>query len=31
LIQTELARDMAMCGKPTLASVDRTLLTVHKR
>ena len=30
LLQTELARDMAMCGKPNLASIDKTTVRVHK-
>jgi 4-hydroxymandelate oxidase len=29
LLQTELARDMAMCGRVNLRSVDRTLVKVH--
>jgi 4-hydroxymandelate oxidase len=31
LIQTEFARDMAMCGKVNLKAVDRTTVRVHKR
>jgi 4-hydroxymandelate oxidase len=31
LIQTELARDMAMCGRLTVDSLDRSLVTIHKR
>jgi len=31
LIQTEFARDMAMCGKVKLKDVDRTVVRVHKR
>jgi 4-hydroxymandelate oxidase len=31
LLQTELARDMAMCGKPDLKSLDRTLIKIHAR
>jgi 4-hydroxymandelate oxidase len=31
LLQTELARDMAMCGKLTVDTIDRTLVAVHKR
>ena len=29
MLQTELARYMAMCGKSNLAALDRTLLRVH--
>jgi 4-hydroxymandelate oxidase len=29
MLQTELARYMAMCGRPTLASVDSSLVRVH--
>lgn len=31
LIQSGLARDMAMCGKPTVQSVDRSVVAIHKR
>jgi isopentenyl diphosphate isomerase/L-lactate dehydrogenase-like FMN-dependent dehydrogenase len=31
LIQSEFARDMAMCGKVTVQSVDRTVVRIHKR
>jgi len=31
MLQTELARDMAMCGKVTLQSLDRSLVTIHQR
>jgi len=31
LIQTEFARDMAMCGKVKLKEVDRTVVRIHKR
>jgi len=31
LIQTELARDMAMCGKVTINDLDRTVLKIHRR
>jgi 4-hydroxymandelate oxidase len=31
LIQSEFARDMAMCGKVNLKAVDRTVITIHKR
>jgi 4-hydroxymandelate oxidase len=31
LLQTELARDMAMCGKPDLRSIDRSLVKIHRR
>ena len=31
LIQTEFARDMAMCGKVSLKAVDRTVVRIHKR
>jgi isopentenyl diphosphate isomerase/L-lactate dehydrogenase-like FMN-dependent dehydrogenase len=30
LLQTELARDMAMCGKPNLGSIDRAMVKVHR-
>jgi len=30
LLQTELARDMAMCGRPTLKSIDRTVVQLHR-
>jgi len=30
LLQTELARDMAMCGRPTLKSIDATVVKVHR-
>jgi 4-hydroxymandelate oxidase len=29
LLQTELARDMAMCGKPNLKSLDPALVKIH--
>jgi 4-hydroxymandelate oxidase len=31
LLQTELARDMAMCGKVKAADIDRKLVTIHRR
>jgi len=31
MLQTELARNMALCGRPDLASIDRTLVKVHSR
>ena len=31
MLQTELARNMALCGKPDLKSVDRTLVRIHRR
>jgi 4-hydroxymandelate oxidase len=31
LLQTELARDMAMCGKVTVGDIDRNLVTIHRR
>ncbi len=31
LLQTELARDMAMCGKVTVHDIDRKLVTIHRR
>jgi isopentenyl diphosphate isomerase/L-lactate dehydrogenase-like FMN-dependent dehydrogenase len=31
LLQTELARDMAMCGRPTLKSIDPAIVKVHRR
>ena len=30
LLQTELARDMAMCGRVNLQSIDRTLVRIHR-
>lgn len=30
LLQTELARDMAMCGKVDLKAIDRSMVRVHK-
>jgi isopentenyl diphosphate isomerase/L-lactate dehydrogenase-like FMN-dependent dehydrogenase len=30
LLQTELGRDMAMCGKVNLQSIDRATIKVHK-
>jgi 4-hydroxymandelate oxidase len=30
MLQTELARYMAMCGKPSLSALDRTLVRVHE-
>ena len=29
MLQTELARYMGMCGRPTLAAVDSSLVRVH--
>jgi 4-hydroxymandelate oxidase len=31
LLQSETARTMALCGKPTLASLDRTTVQIHRR
>jgi 4-hydroxymandelate oxidase len=31
LLQTELARDMAMCGRRDLKSIDRTVVQLHTR
>jgi 4-hydroxymandelate oxidase len=31
LLQAELARDMAMCGKTSLKSLDRTVIKIHSR
>jgi 4-hydroxymandelate oxidase len=31
MLQTDLARDMAMCGKPTVADLDRTVVAIHRR
>jgi 4-hydroxymandelate oxidase len=31
MLQTELARNMALCGKPDIASVERSLIRIHKR
>ncbi|MES1260716.1 MAG: alpha-hydroxy-acid oxidizing protein [Acidobacteriota bacterium] len=30
MLQTELARDMAMCGKPNLKAIDRTVVKIHR-
>jgi isopentenyl diphosphate isomerase/L-lactate dehydrogenase-like FMN-dependent dehydrogenase len=30
MLQTELARTMAMCGKPNLSAVDRTVVKIHR-
>jgi 4-hydroxymandelate oxidase len=30
-VQSEFARDMAMCGKVNLKAIDRALVTVHRR
>jgi 4-hydroxymandelate oxidase len=30
LLQTELARDMAMCGKVDLKAIDRSMVRIHK-
>jgi isopentenyl diphosphate isomerase/L-lactate dehydrogenase-like FMN-dependent dehydrogenase len=30
LLQTELARDMAMCGKVDLKAIDQSVVKVHK-
>jgi 4-hydroxymandelate oxidase len=31
MLQTELARDMAMCGRPNLKSLDPSLVKIHAR
>lgn len=31
LIQTELARDMVMCGKVNIKAIDRSVVTIHRR
>jgi len=31
LIQTELARDMVMCGRVSIKSIDRSVVRVHRR
>lgn len=31
LLQTELARDMAMCGKPNIAAIDKATVRLHRR
>jgi isopentenyl diphosphate isomerase/L-lactate dehydrogenase-like FMN-dependent dehydrogenase len=31
LLQTELARDMAMCGRAKIAGVDKSLVRIHRR
>ena len=30
-LQSELARDMAMCGKVNIASIDKTVVRIHRR
>jgi len=30
MLQTELARSMAMCGKPDLKSIDRSAVKLHR-
>jgi 4-hydroxymandelate oxidase len=30
MLQTETARDMAMCGRPTIESIDRTIVKIHR-
>jgi 4-hydroxymandelate oxidase len=31
MLQTELAQDMAMCGKVNLKSLDPSLVKIHRR
>ena len=31
LIQSGFARDMAMCGKVNIKSIDRTVVKIHRR
>jgi 4-hydroxymandelate oxidase len=31
MLQTELARNMALCGKPDVKSIDRSLIKIHTR
>jgi 4-hydroxymandelate oxidase len=31
MLQSETARDMALCGKPNLAAIDRSLVKIHRR
>jgi 4-hydroxymandelate oxidase len=31
MLQGELARDMGHCGRPSIASIDRSLIKVHRR
>ncbi len=31
LLQSEMARAMAMCGRPNIASLDKTLVRLHRR
>jgi 4-hydroxymandelate oxidase len=31
LIQTEFARDMVMCGRVNVKSIDRSVVRVHRR
>lgn len=31
LLQSELARDMAMCGRPNLGAIDKTVVRLHRR
>ena len=30
MLQTEVARDMAHCGKPTIKDIDRTVVKLHE-
>jgi isopentenyl diphosphate isomerase/L-lactate dehydrogenase-like FMN-dependent dehydrogenase len=30
MLQTELARYMAMCGKPNVVALDRSLVKIHR-
>jgi isopentenyl diphosphate isomerase/L-lactate dehydrogenase-like FMN-dependent dehydrogenase len=30
MLQTELGRDMAMCGRPNLKSIDRSVVRIHR-
>jgi hypothetical protein len=30
-LQTELAQDMALCGKANLKALDRSLVKIHRR
>jgi isopentenyl diphosphate isomerase/L-lactate dehydrogenase-like FMN-dependent dehydrogenase len=31
MLQGELARDMGHCGRPSIASIDRSLIKIHRR
>jgi isopentenyl diphosphate isomerase/L-lactate dehydrogenase-like FMN-dependent dehydrogenase len=31
MLQSELARNMALCGKPDMKSLNRDLIKIHRR